>query len=108
LHNWLGFNQTLVMENKPGSNADQASAILTTGRLEAHSDAILANAATLLLTGSARPRSAAALRRSPVGPVLYLIAAVVAVVSAPVPLVVTAVVAGYVTVTPRHLRRPVP
>jgi uncharacterized membrane protein len=224
LHNWLEFKQTLVMENKPGSSADQASAILTTGRVEALSDGIIAIAATLLvlelhvpevgedvwvslahqlpslaayavsfltilifwvnhhalfhavarvdrtllflngllllgisfvsfptaalgralegaafdrsaavlyavtlaataacfcglwlylrahpglLTESARPRAAAALRRSLVGPVLYLVAAVVALASAPVSLVVAAVVAGYFTVTPRHLRRPV-
>jgi uncharacterized membrane protein len=61
-----------------------------------------------LLAQTARPRAAAALRRSLVGPVLYLVAAVVALVSAPAALVVAAGVAGYVTLAPRHLRRPVP
>ena len=61
-----------------------------------------------LLTEAARPRAAAALRRSLVGPVLYLVAAIVALVSAPAALVITAAVAAYFTFTPRHLRRPVP
>jgi uncharacterized membrane protein len=59
-----------------------------------------------LLTETARPRAAAALRRSLVGPALYLVAALVALVNAPTSLVLTAVVAGYFTMTPRHLRRP--
>jgi uncharacterized membrane protein len=59
-----------------------------------------------LLAGSARPRAVAALRRSLVGPVLYLAAGLVAIVSAPTSLVLAALVAGYFTMTPRHLRRP--
>ena len=59
-----------------------------------------------LLTDAAGPWAAAALRRSLVGPVLYLVAALVALVNAPTSLVLTALVAGYFTLTPRHLRRP--
>lgn len=60
-----------------------------------------------LLIEAARPRASAALRRSLVGPALYGVSVLVALVSAPAALVVAAVVAGYFTVTPRHLRRPV-
>jgi uncharacterized membrane protein len=59
-----------------------------------------------LLTEAVRPRATAALRRSLVGPLLYLVAAAVALVNAPTSLVLAAVVAGYFTMTPRHLRRP--
>jgi len=59
-----------------------------------------------LLAGHARPRAVAALRRSLVGPALYLAAALVALVSAPASLALAALVAGYFTLTPRHLRRP--
>jgi uncharacterized membrane protein len=57
-----------------------------------------------LLTPWARPAAGAALRRSLLGPGLYLVSLLVALVSAPAALVVAAVVAVYFTRTPRHLR----
>jgi uncharacterized membrane protein len=58
-----------------------------------------------LLTPAARAGADAALRRSLLGPGLYLVSLLVALVSAPAALVVAAAVAGYFALPPRHLRR---
>ncbi|GAB2481934.1 TMEM175 family protein [Jatrophihabitans fulvus] len=58
-----------------------------------------------LLTPEARPRVAAALRRSVVGPALYAVAALAALVDARVSVGIAAAVAVYFAVLPRHLRR---
>jgi TMEM175 potassium channel family protein len=59
-----------------------------------------------LLRPEARPRAATAVRRSLVGPFLYLLTAVVALVSAPAALAVAALVAVFFTLPPRGGKRP--
>lgn len=61
-----------------------------------------------LLVEPARPRRVAALRRSLIGPALYGLAALVALVAAPASLALDAAVALYFVGLPRHLRRPPP
>lgn len=55
----------------------------------------------LLLDPAVRPRVGRAVRRSMVGPGLYAVALLVALVSAPAALVVTALVAGFFALPPR-------
>lgn len=61
-----------------------------------------------LLSPEARPRVGPAVRRSLLGPGLYAVSLLVALVNAPAALVVAAVGAAYFALTPRHLRRPRP
>lgn len=58
-----------------------------------------------LLSAEARPRVGRALRRSLLGPGLYLVSLLVALVNAPAALVVAAAGAAYFALTPRQLRR---
>jgi uncharacterized membrane protein len=58
-----------------------------------------------LLAPASRGSAGAALRRSVLGPVLYAVSLLIALLSAPAALVVAAAVAAFFTLTPRHLRR---
>jgi hypothetical protein len=57
------------------------------------------------LVARSRPTVNAALKRSLVGPALYTVAAILALFSAPVSLLLDALIAGYFALLPRHLRR---
>jgi uncharacterized membrane protein len=61
-----------------------------------------------LLAPRARDHATAALRRSAVGPGLYLASLAVALLNAPAALALAALVAGYFALSPGHLHRPQP